>query len=371
MSTDLHPINQLHAAGAPEFVNADAQSLLSAGIAKFEELTGRQLSPSQVEMYLLETIAFMLAVRGAEEQLSLESNAVAYAQGEWLDVMGADRNTPRLAALNATTTIRFETGAPLAAALAIPAGTRVSDSAALVTFLTLEAASIGAGQSQVEVKAQASETGIYANGFPASTIASLVDTIPGVTAAANISETGGGAEREDDDRYRARVAGAFERIGDGLSRERYVEDVLGWNPRCIAVAVTRPEPGHVNIYPLMDTGAANAEELASLQGVFDASTIHQGDFIQVIAPPPHEFSFTLALTVTDAAAAVPAEAAVQAVLDKWRTRFGGFVAPGELVKAAQAVSGIVDADTPDLAVAAVAGTAWRSCTGFNTTVEVV
>lgn len=85
MPSDLHPINQLNAAGAPDFVTLEAQTLLDQAKAHFEAGTGRTLSPSQVEMYLLETIAYMLAVRGGEEQLAFENGLVAYARSDWLD----------------------------------------------------------------------------------------------------------------------------------------------------------------------------------------------------------------------------------------------------------------------------------------------
>lgn len=375
MSSDAsfaqHPINQLNAQGATDFVTIEAQRLLDLAKAHFEAETGRALSPSQVEMYLLETIAYMLSVRGAEEQLAFENCFVAYARPEWLDRHGADRNTPRLEASPATTSLRFSLDAPAALRVTIPSGTRVSDAAGQVQFLTLDPAYIETGESTAEVKAAATQPGIQANGFPIGSLSSIVDPVPGVTSVSNLTETGGGAEQESDNRYRARLALAFERIGDGLSKERYVTDVLGWNARCIDVAVTRPQPGYVNIYPLMDTGAPNPEELASLQSVFDGSNTHQGDFIQTFAPTSHDFSFTLALTLSDPDAEEPARAAVQAVLDTWSMSLGGYIAPSELIRVAKANAGVVEADIPGLGLVLVPDTAWRNGTITNVTVEVV
>ncbi|MGR3760880.1 baseplate J/gp47 family protein [Roseobacteraceae bacterium NS-SX3] len=371
MSTDLHPVNLLNAAGAPAFVEADAQKLLEAAIAKFEAETGRQLSPSQVEMYLLETVAYMLAVRGAEEQLGFENNLVAYARPEWLDIHGAERNTPRLEASPATATLLFETSGPAAASITIPAGTRVSNATGQVQFLTLSAALIATGAASSEVAAEATAPGIYANGFPAGAISVLVDTIPGIATVRNLAETGGGADTEGDARFRARLALAHERLGTGLSQERYVADVLSWNARCIDVAVIRPQPGYVNIYPLMDTGTPNAAELASLMSVFDESNIHQGDFIQAFAPDAHAFTFQLELKLSGPDAAGPAEAAVQAVVGGWAQRLGGYIAPSELTRAARSVEGVLEASIPDLAFAPVAANAWRQCSGFSVQVQVI
>lgn len=366
-----HPIETINAAGAPDFVQGDAAALLARAKSYFEEATGRTLSPSQVEMYLLETAAYLVSIVAAEEQLGLEGATVAFAKGDDLDRLGADRNTPRLDASAATTTLRFSTAAPALAAITISPGTRVSDTAGQVHFLTLDTAVIGIGAQSVDVAAKAAQTGAQANGFPAGTIDKLIDPVPGIAAIENLTETGNGAARETDARYRTRLAMAFERLGLGLSRERYVADVLAWNARCIDVAVIRPEPGHVHIHPLMDTGAPNAAELADLKAIFDDSNTHQGDYIQVLPPVAHSFDLELDLVVMTPEAADEAEAAVQAVLDAWAGTLGGYLAPSELIRAARGVDGVVEADVSNLVFTPVADNAWRDCTALAVAVEVL
>lgn len=366
-----HPINQLHAAGAPDFVTADADKIEALLKQYFEEETGRTLSPSQAEMYLLETAAYMFAIRASEDQLGFENCFVAWAQEKFLEARGIGRNTERLQASPATATLRFATEAPALTRIRIPAGTRVSDPSGQAQFLTLDVAYIDVGGTEVDVKAQSTEAGSFANGFPADSLTSIVDPVPGIATVSNLTETGNGAEVEEIRRYRARVALAFERIGDGLSKERYLTDVLGWNARCIDVTIKRPQPGYVNLHPLMDTGAPNAEELASLLSVFDESNIHQGDFIQAFAPSAEEFSVPLALTLSNPDAEEPARAAVQAVLDSWTQSLGGYIAPSELIRVAKNNDGVVEADIPGLALTLVADTKWRKGTISGVTVEVV
>ncbi|WP_420010995.1 baseplate J/gp47 family protein [Tateyamaria sp.] len=371
MSFDLHPINQLNAEGAPDFVTAESDRILEKLKGFFEDETGRTLSPSQSEMYLLETAAYMFAIRANEDQLGFENCFVAWAQEKFLEARGIGRNTERLQPSRATTTVRFATEAPALTRIRIPAGTRVSDPAGQAQFLTQSVAYIEVDGSEINVAAEATQPGSFANGFPAASLTSIVDPVPGIAKVTNLTETGNGADIEALSRYRARVALAFERIGDGLSKERYLTDVLGWNARCIAVEITRPQPGHVNIYPLMDTGAPNAEELASLLSIFDESNIHQGDFIQTFAPEAYEFSFTLALTLSNPDAEEPARAAVQAVLDTWTQSLGGYIAPSELIRVAKEQAGVVEADIPGLGLTLVAATKWRKGTIANVTVEVV
>lgn len=371
MSFDLHPVNRLNAGGAPEFVTSDPQKLLEAAILRFEAATGRKLSPSQVEMYLLEVIAYMLSVRGAEEQLAFENNFVAYARPDWLERIGAGRETHRLQPTPATTVLRFTPDPGITTPIRIPAGTGVSDGAGQVRFLTLDEALIAPGQDYADIRAGASETGPFANKFPAGSISALIDPLPGIADVQNITGTGGGAALENLDRYRARVALAFERIGGGLSYERYVADALAWNARCVDVAVERPKPGYVNLSPLMDDGLPNDEELASLLAVFNESNIHQGDYIRVFAPVPHEFSFTLHLSVDNPGIVPAAVAAVQKVLDGWAGQLAGYIAPSEIIRTARNIQGVLDADTPDLVFAQLPANAWRRCTGFTPDVKVL
>ncbi|MGH1577696.1 baseplate J/gp47 family protein [Planktotalea sp.] len=375
MSSDAaftdHPINELNAAGAPDFVTADAGTILDMLKGFFETETGRTLSPSNAEMYLLETAAYMFSIRAAEDQQGFENCFVAWAQERFLEAHGTGRNTDRLQPRAATTNLQFETDAPALTRIRIPSGARVSDDAGQVQFLTLSDAFIEAGQTQIDVAAVASDVGSFANGFPIGSLTSIVDPVLGVAAVTNLTETGNGSEIEELGRYRARVALAFERIGDGLSKERYLSDVLGWNARCIAVEIIRPQPGYVSIYPLMDTGAANAEELASLLSVFDETSIHQGDYIQAFAPEAHVFSFPLDLTVSDPAAKDLAVAAVQGVLDVWGQSLGGYIAPSELIRVAKDVSGVIEADVPGLTFELVSRTKWRSGTISDVTSEVV
>tara|TARA_R100001369_G_scaffold83666_1_gene116075 strand:- start:1932 stop:3056 length:1125 start_codon:yes stop_codon:yes gene_type:complete len=371
MSFEKHPVNLLNIAGAPDFVTFDAQQLLDAAIAHFEAETGRTLSPSQVEMYLLETIAYMLTIRGGEEQLAFENCFVAYANNAFLDRHGAGYNTPRLQASPATTTLRFICATPAAARIQIPLGTRVGDVPGQVQFATTKVSYIEVGQTAVDVLARASEVGIVANNFPVGVLTSLIDPLPGIGSVSNLTATGGGADIESDDRYRVRIALAFERLGEGLAKERYLTDVLAWNARCIDVAISRPQPGYVNLYPLMDTGEPNAEELASLLKVFDESNIHQGDFIQVFAPTAVEFDVELELDLSNPDADVEAIAAVQSVLDQWSSTLGGYIAPSELIRVAKAVVGVVEADIPELTLVSVAQNAWRKGAISSVTVRTV
>lgn len=370
MSFEAHPINQLYRAGPPQFVTTDAKTLLAKAVAKVETDTGRKISPSQVESFVLDAVAYMLSVRGEEEQQAIARQYLAYQDGKDLDNFGVSCERPRLKASAATANVTFSAVAGHSR-IQIPAGTRVGDSAGQVQFATAAAAWVEVGQASVTVQAVAVELGVGANGFAVGALDSLVDPIAGISSVSNVTASAGGAAAESDDHYRGRLAMRFERLGDGVPRERYVIDVFDWSARCVAVHVGRPSAGCVSISPLMDTGAPTASELAQLQSFFDKSFLHQGDDVTVGAPASHDFSFTLILRVKSSDAVAPAEEAVRGVLAAWAKSLGGYIAPSELTSAAKAVQNIVDANVTGLIAAPVAETAWRRCTGFTTTVQVV
>ena len=365
---EIHPINQLYAAGAPDFVTHDAETLLSQAIAHFEAGTGRSLSPMQVETYLLETIAYMLTLRGIEEQAALEKSFVAYAPDDFLDVFGAERNTPRLAAEKATTTLRFTVTA--GALSAIPAGTRVSDGTA--TFATDARAAVASSATTVDVPASAEATGVTYNGIAAGALTQMVDTIAGIVAVTNLTATVGGSAREPMARYRARIAQAFERISRGGSKEGYETLVYDWSTAIVDVEAIRPQPGYITIYPLLADGEMSAAERTAVRDwLYRDNLVPMGDFVSVVPPVLHAFAVPLHLVLSDPAAAASATAAAQAVLDDWRLTLGGYIAPSELIAAAKAVTGIIDASIDDdlLAFSEVAATACRAGT-LTVTIEV-
>lgn len=359
MQVDLAPINILHQSGAPDFVDTDASSILAALKSKFEDFTGRTLSPSEVEMYLFETAAYLFAIKNTQVQIALENNFVAFADDTFLEILGADRNTPRLDPQPAVTKIQFSTTEPALVGINIPVGTRVSDPSGQLVFLTVEPGTLAAGEISVTLDAEAKAQGVFANDLAPGAISNLVDAIAGISGAVNVTMSSGGASIENIDRYRARLPLAFELLGDGLSRERYVADVLNWDSRVVDVFVTRPERGHVHIFPLLTSGAPSAQDLESLANVFDASNTHQGDYIQAFPPAGHEFLVDLALKLSQPEALNPAIQAIQNVLIGWTQHLGGYIAPSELIEAAKSVPGVIDADTPNLAFLEIERGKWR------------
>lgn len=330
----------------PAFFTVDGESWKARLVAWFEGETGRTLYPMQVEMLMIEALAYALAILGEEAQMTAEQHLVVTASLDGLIALGPNRSTPRLDAAKARTIIRFSLAQAVPVNTLIAAGARVS--AGSVVFLTLGPAVIAAGALTAEVAAEAVLEGVAANGFLAGQIADMLDPVPGVTAA-NTVVSEGGADAEDRELYRLRLANAFDRISTGGSHGWYRETTMSVSSAIIDAAVIRPEPCYIDIFPLTAAGAAGPALIAQVAAAFNTAEmldIRFGDAVAVKPAVAVLRSPAMMVRVRGAAADIAAQAgaAADAKLGEWRQRLGATVAPSEVEAAVRKLSGVVDAE---------------------------
>jgi phage-related baseplate assembly protein len=369
-----YSLDALAAFPVPRLFTTDAQAWKQRLVTWFESATGRTLYPMQVEMLLIETLAYAMSVLGEEGQMVAEQHLVALADIAGLERLGPNRSTPRLPAAKARTTMRFSIDAPRSETVFVPQGARVS-AGGQVVFTTLAPAIIAIGSTTADVTAEAETAGISANGVLAGQINVMLDPVAGV-AVANLSESSGGADIEAAELYRLRLANAFERISTGGSFAWYRETTIGVSSAIIDVAVVRPTPCHVDIYPLTLSGAAGVDLRAQVASIFNTTTaldIRFGD--QVIIKPPVAVTAapTLTVRVRGATSTIigDATAAAQSVLTVWRQRLGSTIAPSDVEAAVKALPGVVDAELSDLPFQQLGRPEFLVCTSLNVNVTVL
>ena len=137
-----------------------------------------------------------------------KQNLLKYAFGAFLDNLAALKGIERTAAKPATVTMRFTLSEAQTGAIAIPAGTRVTDGEAY--FTTDKYAEIKAGETTVDVACTSIETGVDLNGIHEGAIQTLVDPIPYIESVTNITETDGGADPDDVILARAKYQGQMQ-----------------------------------------------------------------------------------------------------------------------------------------------------------------
>ena len=161
------------------------------------------------------------------------------ALGDYLDKHAQLRGLERRDAVAAVGVLRFSAPAAPDTDLSIPAGT-VCLTAAQVRFETLEAAALKAGNTYVDVRAQAVEPGAAGN-VAAGAIRAMSVAPVGVSQVTNPDAFTGGVDVEDDEALRERVLETFRRMPNGANAAFYEQEALSF-PEVAAVSVV-PGPG--------------------------------------------------------------------------------------------------------------------------------
>ena len=133
-----------------------------------------------------------------------KANFLRYAEGDYLDHLGAFKHLARNPAARAQVTMQFSLTSARQSATGVPAGTRVSD-AGENYFATDEYFEIPAGQTSGTVTATAVTAGTAANGLPAGAVDILVDQTPYIAAVVSVDASSGGTEIEADESFTRRI----------------------------------------------------------------------------------------------------------------------------------------------------------------------
>lgn len=363
-----YSLDALAAASVPALFTTDAETLKARYVAWFEAASGRTLYPVQVEMLLIEALSYAMSLLGHEGQMAIEEGLVSRGSTIGLEALGPNRATPRLPASKARATLRFSSeGASLLSVL-IPRGTRVSAGSEATTFLTLADAVLPIGASHVDVIAEAVQAGAAANDLQIGQITTVLDPVGGLSAS-NVAVSSGGADIEDVELYRLRLANFLERTSAG-SRAWYREHAMGVSSAIIDCAVVRPQPCYIEIYPLTAAGAAGVDLRAQVLARFtqpDMLDDRYGDSITV--PPSVAVVANPTLTVryrgVDGAALKPLViAAGNDPLADWRSRLGADVAPSEIETKVKALAGVIDAGVGGLPYQKLAENAFLNAAPF-------
>ena len=366
-----YTLEELRAAPVPDFAEQDTAVITKDLVAKFEADTGRVLYPAQTEMFVLNVMAYVIALFGSAIQNGVMQNRAVWAEGQHLDDKGADVGTYRLKAQHARATVRFTLSELRATSVIVPAGTRVSAGTALV-FRTEAELVILAGQMHGDVAAIAAEPGTSFNDLQPGQIQDVLDPVAFVASVANIDITAGGSDVEGDEQFRERVTNALEMIGAG-SGKYYRALVRAFSPNIIDVEVARPSPGVVKITPLMVGGVASDEVDAAILDYLDPDTMRpQGDDVVMGKAVPQVFDVAMTLKVAPGqAAAVEAEAAptIRTRFDAWGAELGAQVAPSALVEDTRALSGVVGVVGPDFDFTDLPGNSFAVLGNLTLTIE--
>ena len=144
-----------------------------------------------------------------------------------------------------------------------------------------------------------------------------------------------------------RIASAFERISKAGPRAAYEQMVRAYSPAIIDVAVIRPEPGHIHIYPLTTDGVPGPDILAGILDWLDPETKRpQGDDVSVLPPEAVTVSIAANVRARGDLASIQQQVheAISTTAVIWQRRLGQYLSLSALACAVRAIAGVIDID---------------------------
>lgn len=326
-----------------DFVETDSAKIYTAIIGNLMDYCNEPLYPGDERRIFGEGLVMVLTALYSEFNDAMKQRTLRYARGTVLDAIGERYGVERAAPSNASAVFRFTVSSSQLENIIIPAGTRIT-SDGYVYFATQETAVLPAGDSSVDVNCACVSGGSAYNGYTEGSISTLVDLIPYISSAVNVTATSGGDDgepytEEGDNKYRERIRLSPASLSTAGPESAYRYFALSADPEIVDVAIVCPEnePNTVNIYPLMVGG--NLPDEATLQKVVDAladDVRPMTDKVQVFAPEvvPYSVEIKYYCTKDDEATTIQTIEGDGGAIDKyneWQTAaLGRSINPDQL-----------------------------------------
>ena len=266
-------------------------------------------------------------------------NLLKYAQGDFLDHMGAFKSRARKEAQNASVMVRFEIAEPRNEVEPIPKGTMVTADQK-VFFETAEYAEIPAGESSIEILCRATTAGREGNDYEKGEITTLVTPTGFISEVSNTTKSSGGTDRENDEDYAEGIFRAPDKYSVAGPEPAWISLVKDFDGNVEDVYPdTVPGSGVVQITVLMKHGRIpESIELQSIHDYLMRPDIHTLCTTVEVKPPDlqyYEISLTYHIGESNRSRAAEiqknVEQAVGAYTEWQDSRVGRDVNPDELL----------------------------------------
>lgn len=185
-----------------------------------------------------------------------------YARGETLDALGQSRDVYRISAKKASALLVFSVKTAYSTNIIIPEGTRVTGDLQRY-FITVKSAVLNAGDLNVEVEAEAENSGTEYNGIFPGGLNTIVDIsgIPLIDAVSNKFTTSGGTDPENDEAFRERIRVSENKLSTAGTEKAYKYFAISANALVTDAAVFSDEKGVVKIVPVCSGGKIPSQEI--------------------------------------------------------------------------------------------------------------
>ena len=322
------------------FIPTDANALVSALVSGYERLTGASVQPASPEKLFIQWVADVLLQERALNNYTGNQNIPSRASGENLDALGElFYVTERPAAQPAVCSQRFHISQAQAAAILIPAGTRVTDASGALVWETVEDVYVGIGDTCADVQVRCQTPGVAGNGYAAGQLNTLIDLFDYYDHCENTTASDGGADEASDGEYYELMRASMDAYSTAGPQGGYIYHAKRVSTKIADVAANSPTPGTVDLYVLMDDGTIAQPEIKNaVLAACSADTVRPlTDLVSVKDPETvaYDIAFTYYIPAESPLSPADIEAAVDAAVKQyvaWQCgRLGRDINPSYLI----------------------------------------
>lgn len=185
------------------YLTYDPDAIWEKMMINYVEAGGDILYPGDEKEILLRAVLADIVQCFAGIDNGLRMQTLRYAVGDYLDILGEQKNCPRIEATAARATVTITTKAT-GQEETLEAGTTMTADGEI--FYALVEDFVLTGYQQIAtVEVEAVRAGSSGNGLLAGTQMQLAVSSPSVYSIISASNAGGGNEKEDDETYRERI----------------------------------------------------------------------------------------------------------------------------------------------------------------------
>lgn len=315
----------------------------------YEEKTGRKvvLRPGDKEHIHLRINAGQYFQMYNQLDYAAKMNLLKYSTGDFLKHIGAFKKTFIQEPRPAVCTARFTLSEIRKEVIYIPKGTRITAGDG-VYFATDEYAEVSAGDPYVDIDCTCETAGTVGNEYEPGQLEIIVDPVPYVESAVNITKTDGGSGEESEESFRERIFLAPSSYSVAGPSDAYEYWVKQYNSAAIEdVKIHEPLEAVVDIRILLRGGALPSESFCGgcLEYLKENPIIPLTDNVYVSAPDvaPYDLKATYYISRSDINNIATIQASIEAAKDTYlswqKTKIGRDINPDALTEFVRAAGG--------------------------------
>lgn len=329
------------------------EGILDQMVADYEkyygEQTGRKivLRPGDKDHIHLRIDAGQYFQMYNQLDYAAKMNLLKYSTGDFLKHLGAFKKTFIQEPRAAVCTVRFTLSGVRKEVIYIPQGTRITAGDG-VYFATDEYAEVSAGAAYVDIDCTCETAGDVGNDYAPGQLEIIVDPVPYVESAANITKSEGGSGEESEESFRERIflaPSAYSVAGPSDAYEYWVKQ---YNSAAIEdVKIYEPTEAVVDIRILLLGGALPSKTFCDgcLQYLKENPIIPLTDNDLVAAPDVVKYNLKATYYINRSdirnidAIQESIEAAKDTYLNWQKTKIGRDINPDALIEFVRAAGG--------------------------------